>query len=156
MQGTRFQILVLPFRHTPEGIHYAVFQRRDAGYWQGVAGGNKNGETSLQTAQRETFEETGVRPEAPFLALDTIASIPVVHFRDHEKWDPDMHVITEYSFGVELQTETLHLSEEHIRYQWLPYSEAHKVLQFDSNRTALWELNRRLSGSGTGSAHSTV
>ena len=36
------------------------------------------------------------------------------------------------------------LSDEHPEYRWLKYDEAHKMLKWDSDRTALWELNERL------------
>lgn len=34
---------------------------------------------------------------------------------------------------------------EHTEYKWLTYAEAQAVLQYDSNKTALWELNRRIA-----------
>ena len=38
------------------------------------------------------------------------------------------------------------LSHEHAEYRWLPYEDAERLLRFDSNRTALWELNLRIRG----------
>jgi hypothetical protein len=37
------------------------------------------------------------------------------------------------------------LSHEHSECAWLPGEEAKKVLQYDSNRTALWELQERIA-----------
>ena len=37
------------------------------------------------------------------------------------------------------------LSHEHTELVWLPYKEARERLQWDSNKTALYELNRILS-----------
>ena len=53
----------------------------------------------------------------------------------------------EFSFAIEVAGGDLLLSDEHTEYAWLPYLEAHAVLRWDSNKTALWELDRRLRGS---------
>ena len=36
------------------------------------------------------------------------------------------------------------LSSEHKEYRWVKYDEAMRLLKYDSNKTALWELNERL------------
>ncbi|HFJ9286950.1 TPA: NUDIX pyrophosphatase, partial [Bacillus toyonensis] len=33
---------------------------------------------------------------------------------------------------------------EHFNYKWLCFEEAVTLLKWDSNKTALWELNKRL------------
>jgi len=144
MPRAPFQVLVLPFLRTPEGIRYAVLKRHDAGYWQGVAGGGEDDETPDATARREAFEEAGIPAGARLIRLDSLTSIPVIHFRDRDLWGPATHVIPEYSFGIEAIVEELHLCDEHTEYQWLNYQDAYEIVRFDSNRTALWELNRRL------------
>lgn len=125
-------------------MRYAVFRRSDAGRcWQGIAGGGEIGETPLAAAKREAWEEAGIGPESAYVALDSLATIPVIHFapfRDRE----DMFVIPEYSFGVEVVADAFRLSGEHGEYAWLPYPEAEAALRWDSNKNALWELDRRL------------
>jgi dATP pyrophosphohydrolase len=142
-----FQVLVFPYRRQEDGeFAYAVFRRRDDGVWQAVAGGGEDGESSLEAARREAWEETGIAPSLPYLELASTASIPVIHFaelRDRE----DLFVIPEYCFAVEIADSELQLSSEHVEYAWLPYSEARAVLRWDSNKTALWELDRRLRSS---------
>ena len=49
----------------------------------------------------------------------------------------------EFSFGVAYHGEIV-LSDEHTGYRWLLYQDACEILKYDSNRTALWELNERL------------
>ena len=145
MSRAPFQILVHPYRMTQQGlIEYAVFQRPDAGFWQGVAGGGEDDETPLQAAMRETFEETGLNLINGWIELDTTASIPVTAFRDFFLWGEDVYVIPQYSFGVLVQGLEITLSHEHKSYRWLPYQEACDCLKFDSGRTTLWELNTRL------------
>ena len=145
MSRAPFQILVHPYRMAPQGIiEYAVFQRADAGFWQGVAGGGEGDETPLQAARRETFEEIGLNLNSGWIELDTTASIPVTAFQDSFLWGEDVYVIPQYSFGVLAQGLEITLSHEHKSYRWLPYQEAYDCLKFDSGRTTLWELNERL------------
>jgi len=148
MRRAPFQVLVLPYRPTGSGDwEFAIFQRADGAYWQGIAGGGEDDETPLQAARREAFEEAGIPPEASFLALDTVASIQVRWFEDRYLWGEDRYVIPEYAFGVRADDE-LALSAEHAEIRWFPFAAAEQLLRFDSNRTALWELNRRIRGLG--------
>ena len=48
------------------------WQRRDEGAWTIPKGGIDRHEAPLEAAQREFFEETGFRPEGPFLSLGSI------------------------------------------------------------------------------------
>ena len=59
-------------------------------------------------------------------------------------WGKECFVIPEYAFAVKVESTSLQLSHEHTEYNWLTYEEAQEVLQYDSNKTALWELNRRI------------
>ena len=36
------------------------------------------------------------------------------------------------------------ISHEHTEYQWLEFGSATKILKYDNNRNALWELDERL------------
>ena len=144
-----FNVLVYPYREVADGeFEYAVLRRSDAGFWQGIAGGGEEAETPLETARRETHEETGIPPDSLFLRLDTVNPIPVTFFGDSRLWGEDVYVIPQYCFGVLGEDKELMLSIEHTEYRWLTYEEAHSVLEYDGNRTALWELDRRLSRRG--------
>ena len=50
-------------------------------------------------------------------------------------------VIPEYAFAVELKSENIILSAEHINFRWDTYDEAVLKLKWDSNKTALCELD---------------
>ena len=52
-------------------------------------------------------------------------------------------VIPEYSFAFECDSE-LTLSNEHTEYKWLTYNEARKLLKWDSNKVAMYEINCKL------------
>jgi dihydroneopterin triphosphate diphosphatase len=68
----------------------------------------------------------------------------VHNFSAHKEWSEDIYVIPEYSFCVDVGARDLSLSHEHTETRWLPYEEATRLLTWDSNRTALWEVNQRV------------
>lgn len=142
------QVLVLPFRHRIGGqIEFAIFRRRDFAdaCWQGVAGGVEHGESAEQAARREMTEEASIPIGGSLVPLDAMATIPVTQFSDRNSWEPNVYVVTERAFGARVEdAQTIVLSGEHSEYRWVPYEEAVRLLRWDSNRTALWELNERL------------
>jgi dihydroneopterin triphosphate diphosphatase len=71
-------------------------------------------------------------------------TIPVVYVTGEFTWGPDVLVIPEYAFGVRVEKSELTLSQEHTEYGWFALKDAAKAVQWDSNRTALWELDHRL------------
>jgi dATP pyrophosphohydrolase len=144
-----FQVLVIPFRYTADGIRYAVFKRSDAGWWQFVAGGGEAGETPIKAAERETEEEIGVAAAGRLIGLSSMATVPRDCFAAGESWGDDLYVVPEYCFAVEVGDGNLKISREHSQFRWVGYEEGRRLLKWDSNRNALWELNRRLmTGSG--------
>jgi len=149
MARAPLQVLVLPFRRRADGVlEYAVFRRADQdACWQGIAGGAEPGETAEQAARREMAEEAQIPRDGALLPLDATASVPAVHFTARKTWGPDVYVVTERSFGVQVPVgHTIALSDEHSEYRWLTYDAAAALLTWDSNKTALWELNERLRG----------
>lgn len=125
-----------------------MLRRADNACRQGIAGGGEDDETPLEAAQREAREEAGITALCGFLPLQASCTVPVTEFRDSKSWDPALYVIPEHSFGVDCTGQALVLSDEHDAVEWLPYAEASARFTYDSNRTALWELNRRLLGLG--------
>lgn len=149
MARAPFNVLVFPYRHVDDDqFEYALLKRSDAGFWQGVSGGGEDDETPLQTARRETYEETGLSPHSLFLRLDTVEPIPVIEFGNSHLWGENVYIIPQYGFGVQAEERDLVLSTEHTEYRWLRYEEAHQLLKYDGNKTALWELDTRLRGRG--------
>ncbi len=151
MPRAPFQVLVIPFRRSGDGCReYALFRRSDDGKWQGIAGGGEAGETPEGAARREAFEEAGIGTDARLVALDATTSIPVVHFGDGNLW-PGLYVIPEHAFGIECPEGIIRLSAEHVAHEWLRYEDALARASWESNRTALWELDRRLADALPGS-----
>lgn len=137
-----FQILVIPFRRTETEPEFAVLRRSDADYWQFVAGGGEDGETPEQAARRETEEETGLI--GTLTPLDSFSTVPKSCFVAADSWDPDVFVIPQHCFAIDAGDRDIVLSEEHTESRWLPFEQASGLLNWDSNRNALWELNERL------------
>ena len=139
-----FNVLVIPFyRAAGEETRYCVLRRADAGFWQWVAGGGEDEESPVETAIRETIEETGV--EGPLYRLTSEARVPTSAFAAREHWPDDLYVIPEYHFAIEAPAPEARLSAEHTACEWLPYDEAFARLHWQSNQTALQELAERLS-----------
>jgi dihydroneopterin triphosphate diphosphatase len=147
MPRALFQVIVIPYRRNDAGIlKYALFRRidRDGGYWQTIAGGGEEGESPLEAARREALEEAGLPVSLTFIELDSRASIPISHFKELSKL-PGIYVIPEYAFAVDAKDVEIQLSYEHSEFLWLRYDKAMEFLRWDSNKTALWELNERLT-----------
>lgn len=137
-----FQILVILFRRTPGGPEFAVLKRSDAGYWQFVAGGGEDGEAPVQAARRETKEEVGISGD--MTPLDSLSTVPKECFAVADSRGEDVYVIPQYCFAVDVGACEISLSWEHTECRWVPHEEACSLLEWESNRNALWELNERL------------
>ena len=91
-----------------DSIQYAIFNRSDYGYWQGIAGGGEDGEIPIESAKREAFEEAGITRECSYIQLDSVSSLPVEDVVGGFLWGDDVYVIKEFSFGVKVPTKTSH------------------------------------------------
>lgn len=144
MKRQPIQVLVIPFRRNKDVIEYCLLKRSDEKYWQFVAGGAEGNETQLTAAAREANEEAGIPLESKIISLDSMCCVPANIFRDWQQWPKGTYIVKEYAFGVEVPNDSIKLSNEHTEYQWKQYDEAMKLLKWDSNKTALWELSQRL------------
>ncbi len=143
MDIREFQVLVFPFRKCDkESYEYAIFRRIRSGLWQAISGGGKTGESFIEAAKREAWEETGIPQSAEYFSLQTVNSVPVYFFS--EQTPEGRYVIEEHWYAVDCSDMEITLSPEHSEYRWVNYETALKMLKWDSNKTALWELNQRL------------
>lgn len=143
MARAPYQVLVIPYCHAGQEFVFAVLKRRNADVWQFIAGGGEDSEDPLSTAKREAFEEGAILAD-DWIALDSRALIPRIHFPNTSHWGSSIVAIPEHSFAVRLKIQKLHLSVEHQKARWLSQKAADRVLTFDSNRAALHELHERL------------
>lgn len=147
MARAKYQVLVIPYCIENGRAQFCVFRRSDMDIWQFIAGGGEDSDASiLDAAKREAFEEAGIPAACGCRALDTCCSIPADCFGNAEAmWGRDCFVIPEYAFAVKVESPSMiQLSHEHTACEWMPYERARAVLKYDSNKTALWELNRRI------------
>ncbi len=101
-----------------------------SGHWDFVKGKMEKGETTHQTAIRETLEETGITD--------------IVFLDDFEKW-------IEYNFQfqgelvhkrvvfflAETKTKEVSISHEHLDYTWMDYQTAIEKTTFDNAKMIL-------------------
>lgn len=139
-----FQILAIPYRITGGLPLYCVLRRSDLDCWQFIAGGGEDSETPAQAAIREISEEGGVEA-GELIRLRSICYVPADIFPNRHRyhWPEDTYVLPEYAFAFRCDGE-IRLSREHTECAWLRFEEARQRLRWDSNRTALYELHRRL------------
>ena len=140
-----YQTLTILYKEC-EGIFlYGIFFRNSHPIWQFVSGGGENNETPMETVIREIKEEANINiNQEQVTRLDARTTIPVVNVTGEYTWGENVYVIPEYTFAVNVSGLDITLSSEHKEYKWVEYAEAMEKLRYDSNKTALWELNERL------------
>ena len=143
-----YQVLIFPFIKQAGKYYYAIFKRRDLGIWQGIAGGGEGNEKPIEAMRREAYEEASIGKKARYIRLASMATIPAVNICGL-KWG-DIIMIPELAFGVEALSKELKISNEHTQYLWLGCESAIKKLKYDSNKSALYELDYRLKNGPAG------
>lgn len=123
--------------------------------WQGIAGGGEEGEKPIETAKREAYGESLISKESNYIKLASITTIPVISVCGF-KWGEKIAIIPEFAFGVELFSREIKISKEHAEYQWFNFKDATDKLKWDSNKTALWELNYRLENMKLGDIEENI
>ena len=146
MARAKYQVLIIPFKSSNNKILYGIFKRNDMQIWQFIAGGGEDEDSSpLSAAKREAFEEGNILKTEKYFSLETQCSIPTSCFKTARSiWGKEFLVIPEYSFAVEISNSKIHLSNEHLQYEWVDYDTALQRLRYDSNKTALWELDNKI------------
>ena len=119
------------YRRTDNGIVYLLMKRNlnkiYEHLWQGVAGKIEEGEMSSEAAIRELKEETGLSPVNMFVA-DHVSKFYEVH-GDRINLVP--------VFGIEVDSEIINLSEEHISYKWVDINEALNTLVWNGQKKGI-------------------
>ena len=119
------------YRRTDDGILFLLMKRNlnkiYEHLWQGVAGKIEEGETSSEAAIRELKEETGLSPVNMFVA-DHVSKFYEVH-GDRINLVP--------VFGIEVDSEIINLSEEHISYKWVNINEALNTLVWNGQKKGI-------------------
>ena len=139
-----WNVFVYLFREIDNGYKFLLLKRRDSGVWQGIAGGGEDNETLIKAAIRETNEEAGIVSRIDLLNLDTKSYIQKTIFEDYEKWGENVFVVPLNYYAAEYNGD-ITISDEHTEYGWFDYNEAMDKLYWHDNKTALWELNKRIN-----------
>ena len=139
------QVLIITYRVRNSEIEYLVFKRKDLKCWQWISGGMEDFDKDLlDTAKRELYEEIGIKDNVTIENLEITTKIPVVNVVGDFIWGKDVFYSEEYGFSVDISNQKIHLSNEHEECRWVDYSTANELLKYDSNKSALWELNEKL------------
>ena len=119
------------YRQTDDGLKFLLMKRNlnkiYENLWQGVAGKIEDGETAPEAAIRELKEETGLDPVKVFVA-DHISRFYEVH-GDRINLVP--------VFGIEVNSDEVILSEEHIDFKWVTIEEALNTLVWNGQKKGI-------------------
>ena len=146
--GTTYKIpvSVLVVIHTPD-LQVLLLERADRpGFWQSVTGSQNAGETLLQTARREIFEETGLDASRFELVDWRKRNQYEIYQRWRHRYAPGVTHNTEHVFSMQLPQPlpvTL-AAKEHLQYVWLPWRDAADKAFSWSNADAIRELPERV------------
>ena len=146
MARAKYQVLILPYKKQDGKILYCIFKRSDMDAWQFIAGGGEDEDASpLAAAKREAYEEAHISPDAKYAVLETTCSISTECFQKARRiWGETCLVIPEHCFAVEATGADIKISREHTCFEWVDYQTALGRLKYDSNKTALWELDNKI------------
>ncbi|MDO4877850.1 MAG: dihydroneopterin triphosphate diphosphatase [Neisseria sp.] len=143
MKPLKQPVSVLVVLHDGGG-NVLLLERADKpGYWQSVTGSIEPGETLMQAAMREVWEETGL----------ALSQGGVVDWQFSVVYDIYAHWLHRYPQGTTRNTEHLFsaaippyspikLSAEHTDFLWLPAGEAAGKVFSPSNREAVLRFVR--------------
>ena len=139
------QVCVFLFREQGDGREYLILRRvtKRGAFWQGVTGALEEGETLLQAAAREVFEETRFTPSR-IDSIDFTYRFPV---RDEwrEAYGPGPDEIVEHVFVAQVDGGDPTLSREHDAWRWVVPEEAVGMLKWPDNIEALWRCEAFLT-----------
>lgn len=139
------QVLIIPYRIINKKVEYCIFRRKDIQVWQWISGGVEDiDKDMISAAKREIYEETGILDDVNIIGLEGFTKIPVVNIVKEFKWGEDVFYSEEYSFAVNFEDKKIKISDEHSEYKWTSYDKAKTLLKYDSNKSALWELNEKI------------
>ena len=143
MEKYKAPISVLVVVYTPD-LQVLLLERADhPGYWQSITGSQDQNEALLQTAARETIEETGI--DATNFLLTDLNFINKYEIFQEWRWRyaPGVTHNTEHVFSLLLPkpAPVIVSPREHLRYAWFPQQEAIEKVFSCSNAEAIRNLS---------------
>ncbi len=136
---------ILVVIHTVVGEVLMLRRQKPASFWQSVTGSLNWGETPWHAAERELYEETGLRASGRLVDSGHSERFPIVP-PWQGRYAPGEHYNKEHWFSLQLQgRRIIRLNpEEHTELRWLPISRATRLASSWTNRNALLWLNYQL------------
>lgn len=127
------------YRNVDGKIEYLVICSKKGHHWSYPKGHVEGDETEEQTALREIWEETNLKP-----VLD-------LNFRMVITYSPKPGVMKDvvYFVGEEKDSHKVKIQEaEVLNYKWLPYSDALKMVTHENEKNILIDANKYLLNKG--------
>ena len=109
-----------------------------SGHWDFVKGKMEKGETTQQTAIRETKEETGI---TDITFVENFEEWIEYNF----KYQGELVQKKVVFFLAETKTKNVKISHEHSGYTWMDYNTSMEKTTFDNAKTVLTKAQRLLS-----------
>ena len=142
MPGSKKPVSVLVLIHAPSLEILLLDRATRPGFWQSVTGSSEGEEALLETARRETWEETGIdAPAEAFIDWRLSNRFEIFSQWSHRYPEGVSHNLEHvYSLCVPRETEINLSPQEHLAHLWLPWrAAADKVFSW-SNRDAILML----------------
>jgi dATP pyrophosphohydrolase len=132
---------ILVVVHTDTGEVLMLRRRRPRHFWQSVTGSLEWGERPRQAAERELWEETGLRAAGRLLDWHHSERFPIVP-PWRARYAPGTHYNREHWFGFRLPgRRIIRLNpDEHTWLRWLPAPQAARLTSSWTNRDAILRL----------------
>lgn len=145
--GTKIPESVLVVVHTPD-LQVLVLERADRpGFWQSVTGSKDSLDEPLElTCRREVQEETGIDAAVHRLTDWGLVNRYEIYPHWRHRYPDGVTHNTEHVFAlcVPADTPVTLAPREHIRFEWLPWTEAAERCFSFSNVEAIRQLPARL------------
>lgn len=131
-------ISVLVMVCTENGQVLLLERTQPVGFWQSVTGSLKWGESAVQAARRELYEETGLLVGQRLIDLHESRSFPIVPAW-RARYAPSAYSNTEHAFMVRLPSRRLIRlnAAEHRRFRWLSAERAAVLASSWTNREVI-------------------
>jgi lipoyl(octanoyl) transferase len=132
-----------------DGERVLLLHRRPerGNFWQPITGSMEDGESPLETARREIYEETGNRGEPRDIGLTQSFLIESQYLAS--MYDGPI-IATEFGFEAALDSRLpIRMdAEEHDAYGWFTFAEAYERIRWTDDREALERLEATLPVAG--------